>query len=273
MNAIDMPSGWGDRLFTMFMRTLVYALYAFLLAPLICVVIVSFNAEAVQTFPPQHWSFHWYTVAMQTQSFTHGLVVSALLALVATLIAGPAGVAAALALNRSNWKGKAWVEAIFLAPLVVPGLVAGIAILVATAALNIRDAPVRLLIGHIVIVLPYVIRTTLASLARLDPTLGEAALTLGAGRFTAFRLIILPLIRQGMLAGMLFGFILSFDDVSVSLFLSDARTVTLPLAIMSYLQYSFDPSVAAISTLLIGVTLIFIIVLERRMGVKKLFTG
>jgi putative spermidine/putrescine transport system permease protein len=101
----------------------------------------------------------------------------------------------------------------------------------------------------------------------------EAAETLGASRFGAFREIVLPLIRPGIVAGMLFGFILSFDDVSVSLFLVDARTVTLPIAIMSYLQYSFDPSVAAISSMLIGLTFVVIVAIERRMGMKQLFTG
>jgi putative spermidine/putrescine transport system permease protein len=139
--------------------------------------------------------------------------------------------------------------------------------------MDVREAPLRLLIGHALIVLPYVVRTTLASLARLDPAWTEAAETLGASRLAAFRQIILPLIRPGVVAGMLFGFILSFDDVSVSLFLVDARTVTLPLAIMSYLQYNFDPSIAAISSMLIGLTVVVVVVVERRLGMKQLFTG
>lgn len=254
-------------------RALVWLLYAFLLVPLVCVVVVSFNADAIQSFPPRAWSLRWYAFALQQSSFVHGFVVSAVLACSATLVAGPAGVAAALALNRARWRGKAAVEAVFLAPLVVPGLVTGVALLVVSSAIDVREAPLRLFFGHMVVVLPYVIRTTLASLSRLNPVLGEAALTLGASRFDAFRLIVFPLIRQGVLAGMLFGVILSFDDVSVSLFLVDARTVTLPLAIMSYLQYSFDPSVAAISSMLIGLTVIAVVLLERRVGVKQIFTG
>jgi putative spermidine/putrescine transport system permease protein len=262
-----------QRLYDGAFRALTWALYAFMLAPLVCVVLVSFNPDAVQSFPPRGLSLRWYWHALQQPSFVDGASASAILALCATAIATPAGVAAAWALSRARWRGKAALEMLLLAPLVVPGLVTGIALLVALAAIDVREAPLRLLIGHVLIVLPYVVRTTLASLARLDPSLTEAAATLGASRFGAFREIVLPLIRPGIVAGMLFGFILSFDDVSVSLFLVDARTVTLPIAIMSYLQYSFDPSVAAISSMLIGLTFVVVVALERRMGMKQLFTG
>ncbi|MBV8743423.1 MAG: ABC transporter permease [Xanthobacteraceae bacterium] len=253
--------------------TLAWALYAFMLAPLICVVLVSFNADAVQSFPPRALSLTWYWHALNEPSFVSGAITSAALALCATLLATPAGVAAALALHRARWRGKAAIELLLLAPLVVPGLVIGIALLVTLAGMDVREVPLRLLIGHVLIVLPYVVRTTLASLARLDPALTEAAETLGASRLAAFWQVILPLIRPGVVAGMLFGFILSFDDVSVSLFLVDARTVTLPLAIMSYLQYNFDPSIAAISSMLIGLTVVVVLVVERRLGMKQLFTG
>jgi putative spermidine/putrescine transport system permease protein len=261
------------RLYDRAFRALVWALYVFMLAPLVCVVLVSFNPDAVQSFPPRGFSLQWYWHALQQQSFTDGALASATLALCATAIATPVGVAAAWALSRSRWCGKAALEMLLLAPLVVPGLITGISLLVALAAIDVREAPLRLLVGHVLIVLPYVVRTTLASLARLDPSLTEAAETLGATRFGAFREVVLPLIRPGIVAGMLFGFILSFDDVSVSLFLVDARTVTLPIAIMSYLQYSFDPSVAAISSMLIVLTFVVVVVIERRMGVKQLFTG
>jgi putative spermidine/putrescine transport system permease protein len=261
------------RLYSGAFRGLVWALYAFMLAPLVCVVLVSFNADAVQSFPPRALSLHWYWHALRQPSFVDGAVASAALAFCATMIATPAGVAAAWALSRSHWGGKAALEMLLLAPLVVPGLVIGIALLIALAAIDVREAPLRLLVGHVLIVLPYVVRTTLASLARLDPSLIEAAETLGASRIVAFRKVVLPLIRPGIVAGMLLGFILSFDDVSLSLFLVDARTVTLPIAVMSYLQYSFDPSVAAISAMLIGLTFVIVVVIERRMGMKQLFTG
>lgn len=254
-------------------RGLVIGSYVFLLAPLVCVVVVSFNADPVQQFPPRSWSLRWYVHALQLESFRDGAMISFALAVAASLLATPIGVLAAIGLHRSHWSGKSALEAVFLAPLIVPGIVTGISLLIALAALDVREAPLRLLLGHTVAILPYSIRTVLASLARLDPALEEAAETLGASGLRSFRHILLPLIRPGILAGLLFGLILSFDDVSVSLFLVDARTTTLPLAIMSYLEYSFDPSVAAISSMLIAVTLGLAVLLERSFGLKRLLAG
>jgi putative spermidine/putrescine transport system permease protein len=262
----DMFQAWS-------FRVVVWALYVFLLAPLVCIVIVSFNYEPIQSFPPSSWSFRWYGEALRNTGFTHGTLVSTLVALCATLAATPIGVLAAIGLWSSNSRWKPALEALFIAPIVVPGLVTGISLLVALAAIEMRVAPVRLFVGHVLIVMPYVIRTTLASLAQIDPALKEAAETLGASYRQVLLKIILPLIRPGIVAGMIFGFILSFDDVNVSLFLVDARTTTLPISVMSYLQYSFDPSVAAISSLLIGATFIITIVLERSFGLKRLFAG
>ncbi|CAH1650294.1 ABC transporter permease [Chelatococcus asaccharovorans] len=254
-------------------RIVVWALYIFLLAPLVCVVIVSFNYEPVQSFPPSAWSLRWYGEALRNSNFVNGAFVSAWVALGATLIATPIGVMAALGLWSSSSRFKPALEALFIAPIIVPGLVTGISLLVALSAVEMRAAPVKLLIGHVLIVLPYVIRTTLASLAQINPSLKEAAETLGASyRQTLFE-IILPLVRPGIVAGMIFGFILSFDDVNVSLFLVDARTTTLPISVMSYLQYSFDPSVAAISSLMIAMTFVITLLLERMFGLKRLFAG
>ncbi len=118
---------------------------------------------------------------------------------------------------------------------------------------------------------PYTVRTVLASLSRVDPSLEEAAQTLGAAPVRAFFLVTLPLIRPGVAAGMIFSFILSFDDVAVSLFLVDVRTATLPLAIMSYLEYNVDPTIAAVSSLLVFLTLLLTLALERLFGLKRLF--
>ena len=254
-------------------KAIVLWLYVFLLAPLVCIVIVSFNHEAVQSFPPTSWSLRWYAFAVQKTHFMSATATSGLLALAATCIATPLGVMAAIGLWKTKWRGKPMLEALFISPIVVPGLVTGISLLVTLAAIGVREAPIRLVVGHVLIVMPYVIRTTLSSLLQIDPSFQEAAETLGASARKAFFLVVFPLIRPGIVAGMIFGFILSFDDVNVSLFLVDARTVTLPISIMSYLQYSFDPSVAAVSSMLLAVTFTLTIVLERWFGLKRLFTG
>ena len=248
-------------------------LYAFLLAPLIFVVLVSFNAGEVPTFPPTEWSMRWYGEALRNSNFMQGLATSAWLALAATVLTVPLGVAAAFGLARSQWRGRALVEAMFLSPLIVPGIVLGIAILVAMAGAGIGDAWLRLVLGHMLVVLPYTIRTVLAALARMDPALEEAGRVFGANSAQVLWHVTLPQLRGAITAGAVLSFILSFDDVSVSLFLSDADTTTLPIAIMSYLQYNFDPSIAAISAVLIVATHAAALLIERFFGLKKILQG
>ena len=249
------------------------AVYLFLLLPLVFIVAVSLNAGNTPSFPPTELSLRWYAQALTDKSFIRGAITSGWLAATATLISTPIGVAAAFGIRRGRFRGKKLLETLFLAPLAVPGIVLGIALLVAFSALEIREAPLRLLAAHLLLVLPYSIRTVLASLARMDPALAEAAHTLGASRWNAFRLVTLPLIKPGIAAGMAFSFILSFDDIAISVFLVDANTSTLPVAILSYLQYNFDPSIAAISSFSILLTLVIAGLLERVFGLQKLLGG
>ena len=251
-------------------QLLVISLYVFLLAPLLLVIIASLGTEAVQTFPPRGLTLHWYAHALSQPSFVAGLRFSLVLAGLATAIATPLGVAAAFGIQRGRFPGRNALQALLLAPLLVPGIVIGIALLVGFTALDLGSAPERLLFGHALIILPYSTRTTLAALTRLDPSLEEASLLFGASRIRTLWHVVLPSIALGIVAGAVFGFILSFDEAAVSLFLIDVDTVTLPVAIMSYLEYSVDPSVAALSSLMIIVTLGLTVVMERLFGLKRL---
>jgi putative spermidine/putrescine transport system permease protein len=246
------------------------SIYLFLLLPLVFIIAVSLNAGDTPTFPPTALSLRWYVHALTDKSFIGGAVTSGWLATIATLITTPIGVAAAFGIRYGRFRGKELLETLFVAPLAVPGIALGIALLVAFSALEIRDAGLRLISAHLLLVLPYSIRTVLSSLARIDPALGEAALTLGATRWNTFRFVTLPLIKPGVAAGMAFAFVLSFDDIAISLFLVDANTSTLPVAILSYLQYSFDPSIAAVSSISILLTLGIAALLERIFGLQKL---
>ena len=259
-----------SRLLSLGMPVLTVLLYVFLLAPLVMVVVVSFNGGPVPSFPPTDLSLHWYGEALASDNFMGGLVTSLWLAAAATLVVLPVGVAAAFAIARGRWPGRTLVESLFLSPLIVPGIVIGIAVLVAMAGLGIGNAPLRLLLGHALIVLPYTLRTVLAALTRMDPTLEEAGMVFGASRWQVLRHILLPQLRGAIAAGAILSFILSFDDVSVSLFLGSAQHTTLPIAIMSYMQYNFDPSIAAISAMLILATLAIALVVERMFGLKKI---
>src|SRR4051794_17664322 len=207
---------------------LVWGLYLFLLLPLVFVLVVSVNGGPTPTFPPGSVSLRWYVQAAREPSFVSGVITSAWLAVAATAIAIPAGTAAAVALRRAQFRGKTVLESLFLAPLAVPGIVIGIALLIEFVTADLGDAPVRLVAAHVLLVLPYSIRTVLGSLAQIDPAIEEAALTLGASRMRSFWLVKLPLIKSGIIAGTLFSLILSFDDIAIALFLVDANTTTLP---------------------------------------------
>jgi len=247
----------------------IFTIYAFIAAPLIVVIVVSFNSGNVASLPIEGFSLRWYANALETRAFVRALGTSLWLAITATMIAMPIALAAAVAIAQGDFRGRAAMETFFMTPLLVPGLVIGIALLVSFSALQVRDAPLRLLAGHVLIALPYCIRTILASLTRMDRALIEGAQTLGADDFTAFRLITLPLAAPGIIAGTSFAFLQSFGDVPISLFLIDARNATLPITIMSYLEYSVDPTVAAMSSMITIASFAVALVIERLVGLRR----
>jgi putative spermidine/putrescine transport system permease protein len=248
-------------------------LIVFILAPIVVVAAASFSAGKVPEFPPSGLSLQWYSYALSYSLFTRSATNSAWLALVSTAISTPIAVGAALIIVRTRFPGRDALQTFLLAPLIVPSIVIGLSILLAFATVGIRDIFFRLIGAHVLITFPYLVRTVIASLTRVDSSIEEAAQTLGANSWRTFWHITLPLIRPGIIAGMLFAFIVSFDNVSVSLFLTSARTNTLPLAILSYVEFNFDPSIAAISTMLILFSLFAALILERAVGLRKVLGG
>jgi putative spermidine/putrescine transport system permease protein len=258
---------------TLLHRLVVLLIAAFILAPIVVVVAASLTDGTLPEFPPRSLSLRWYAHALNEPVFTTAAVNSLWLAAISTICATPLALAAAYGLLRGDFPARDALQTLLLAPLVVPALVIGLAILLAFSGLGIRDVGTRLVGAHVLITFPYMVRTILASLARLDPAVEEAARTLGANPFLTFLHVTLPLVRPGVVAGMLFAFIVSFDNVSVSLFLTNARTNTLPLAILNYVEYNFDPSVAAISTMLIAFSLGVAVLMERLVGLRRVVGG
>ena len=254
---------------TRLFHLLILLLALFIMAPIIVVVVTSFSLREVPEFPPSAWSLRWYAHALDQPIFTTSAWNSAWLAMVATLLATPLALAVAYVIVRYRFPGRDALQTFMLAPLIVPSIVIGLAILLSFATLGLRDVGLRLVGAHVLITFPYLVRTIIASLTRLDPMLEEAARTLGAAPWRTFLLITLPLIRPGIIAGVLFALIVSFDNVSLSLFLASARMNTLPLAILSYVEFNYDPSIAAISTMLIAVSLAAAVLLERVVGLRR----
>jgi putative spermidine/putrescine transport system permease protein len=240
--------------------------YAFLMAPIAIVIVLSFTSGTSVSFPPPGLSLRWFRYLAGRDEFISSAIVSLEIATLASLGAVALALPAALALVRERVPGKAVVESLLMSPLVLPGIVTGIALLqYFTATGVIRSFP-RLVLAHLVVCTPYAIRSITASLHGIDPSLEEASRTLGASRVTTFRRVLLPLLRPGVAAAFIFSFITSFDNVVVSIYLIGADTVTLPLRILTYVEWQFDPSIAAISTVFVVVTTAVVIAAEAMNG-------
>jgi putative spermidine/putrescine transport system permease protein len=261
-----MRPGWLERVG---LPAYVGLLFLFLALPMVIVVVVSFNASEFIHFPPKGLSLRWFRHVFEQETFVAAIINSLKLAVLATLGSLVLGIPAALALVRHPFPYRDALQAFLLSPLSLPLIVLGIALLFFAGAIGLHLSFFGLLAGHIVITVPYILRTVLAVYGGVDRHLEESAMVLGADPLTCFRRVTLPLIRPGIVVGSIFSFLTSFDNVPVSIFLTKTDTMTLPVAILSYLVYSFDPSVAALSTLQILFAVVVLLVVEKTYGLGQ----
>ncbi|MEL6149217.1 MAG: ABC transporter permease [Chloroflexota bacterium] len=247
----------------------VFLLYFFLLGPFVIIFVASFGAESTMAFPPSGFSLDWFVRIFETQQFITSFWISLRLGLIATGISLVFGIPVAYGLVRFQFQGEDAIETIFSAPILVPGLVVGFAMLNFFVLFGRIDVFQGLLIGHTAILFPYSVRVTSVSLRNLDPNIEEAAVSLGANRLRAFVLVVLPNIRAGIAAAFILGFITSFNNVPVSLFLSGPGITTLPVSMLSYMEYYFDPTIAALSTILVIFSIVLVQLAERALGLSR----
>ncbi|RAH97450.1 ABC transporter permease [Acuticoccus sediminis] len=241
----------------------------YLLAPLVVVVGVSVSESQFVAFPPTGFSLRWYGEALTSDAFLSAAWLSLRVAVLVTLSTVVVGGMAAVAIHRRKLPGASVMEALFLSPLVLPTIIYAVGMLMLWSQLFGPVSLLALWVGHTVIALPYVVRTTLAVLSRADPFLEEAAATMGAGRIARLRHIVLPQAAPGLAAGAFFAFNISFDEAVVALFLRNPNLTTLPVQIYGRLEFSPDPSVAAVSTVMIAITVGLIVVIDRVIGIKS----
>jgi putative spermidine/putrescine transport system permease protein len=241
----------------------------FLQVPVVVVVLAAFSSTSYLTIPPQGLTLAWFGKVLSDPAYLSAIRMSLVLACGSTLISLLLGVAAAYALFRKAVPGAEAITAFLMAPLVLPAVVIGVALLQYFSLTGLRGSLFGLMMAHVVITAPYIVRSALASLSGLDIAVEEAARVLGASGFEAFRLVTLPLIAPGLVAGALFAFITSLDNVPVTIFLITANQTTLPVLIFTSVEMGVDPSVAAVSTLLIFVTGIVLLIAERRFGFHR----
>jgi putative spermidine/putrescine transport system permease protein len=248
-----------------------FVVLLFVISPLLVIIPTSLTAANYLSFPPEGLSFKWYGKILDRPEFIDSFVFSLELAAVTAVLATLIGTLAAISIHRYKFPGSRFINALLLSPLTVPALIIGIAALLFFTRIGIAGTFTGLLVTHILISIPYVVRLTLTGLSSYDYTLERAAYILGAGPLNVFWDITMPLLRPAMMSGLIFSFLTSFDNVTVSLFLVSPSTTTLPLAIFSYMQETLNPLVASISSVVILLSIVFIILLERIYGLDKLF--
>jgi putative spermidine/putrescine transport system permease protein len=235
----------------------------FLIAPTLIVLITSFTSSQSLRFPPDGLSFRWYAALLDADQMQRAAWNSLVVAFWTTLIAVVSGTAAALAIARSHSPWLRAADTLFMSPLLLPALAFGFAALIFINKLGFTPNIPFLILGHVIVCVPFVLRTTLASLSQLDPALLEASESLGAGGAMTFRRVTLPLISSGVGAGAFLAFMASFDNVPVSLFLADERTEVLPIHLWQQIETNLDVRTAAASGLIVMVTLVLMALAEK----------
>jgi putative spermidine/putrescine transport system permease protein len=229
--------------------------FGFVLVPLVFVTWLAFFRQAIPSFPPQGYSLKWFFAIADNPKFVDGFILSLQVAAIAMAIGVAIGVPAALCLARYRFRGREPLGNLLLLPIVVPGIVLGTSLyvfhveLTSATELPILGSIAGLVAGHVLLVIPWSVRLVSASLAGFDRTMEEAAQNLGATPVTTFFRITLPAIRPGIVAAALFGFVVSFGNLEMSMFLVGAGRTTLPITVLQYLEYRIDPTIAAVSVL------------------------
>jgi putative spermidine/putrescine transport system permease protein len=241
-----------------------------LAAPTLIVLITSFTSAETLRFPPPGFSLRWYrALAFDSPEIVGAALVSLKVAAAATLAGTVMATAAALAIASSTARWARAADTMLMSPMLLPALALGLGLLLSFNLLGVGLSMATLIIGHTVITFPFVLRTTLASLAQIDGALEECSRSLGAGAWFTFANVTFPLARGGIAAGAFIGFMASFDNVAISLFLADARSEVLPIRLWDLIENLLDVRAAAASGVLIAVTIVLMGVMERVTGLSR----
>ncbi|MEM9248827.1 MAG: ABC transporter permease [Pseudomonadota bacterium] len=244
--------------------------FLFLLGPLVIIVGASLSDTSFLTFPPRGITLEWYANIWQISAFRSTAATSLTLAVTATALALVAGIPAAYALARYGVVLPPFLSTVFILPILVPELVLGFSIMKSFTAGQGWPVTTTLIVGHALLVLPYCVRVVSASLASFDFSVEEAAVSLGCPRWRAVLTVVLPNVRAGVIAAFILAFITSINDVSVSLFLTGPGVSTLPIQLLAHMEQFFDPTIAAVSVVLMVLTVGVMAVVEWTLGLSFL---
>lgn len=236
------------------LNALAAAIAFFLLAPLIVVVPMSFSDSTLLLFPPQRWSLRWYNSYFNDRAWVEATWTSLKVGLVVAVISVVIALASAVGLMRGRFPGRTFLQALVLSPLVVPVVILAAGLYYVYSFARLNGTFTGLVVGHVVLTFPYAVVVISASLEDLDPALERAACGLGATPLRAFLLVALPLIAPAVGIAFLFSFLTSFDEVVLAAFITGPETITLPRKMWDGIRFELNPTLAAVSTLLIAVS-------------------
>ena len=257
-------SEYQPRRFLAIVHSIGWLTTVFLIFPVVLTVIVSFNSSFFIEFPPRAFSTDWYGNIAKIHRIGNATVISALIALASATVATLFGICASLALVRTELPVKAALTAFLVSPITIPMVAIGIALIQFFILIGTAFTWYSLLIGHIVLVLAYPIRTLVASLTLSNISFEEAARSLGATRLQVFMTITLPQMKPGLISGFIFAFLISFDNYPISIFLVRGGLTTMPIELFNYITQNLDPTPAAFSSLYIAIVSIIIFFAEKR---------
>lgn len=251
-------------------RAVSFAALGYLALPLVVLIGTSLTTTSFLAFPPRGLTLAWYGTMLGDPSYVAAFATSTLLAAVATALATILAVPAALAIARYRFPGRRALSATLMSPLILPHIVLGAALLQYGTAIGLTRSFSALLVGHVVIIMPFVLRAVLPQLTEEQRSLEEASADLGARPVATFFLVTLPQIRSGVVSGAIFAFISSWINVELSIFNTNAELTTIPVKLFNYVQYTIDPTIAAVSSLTIIVAALVIVVLDLTLGLDVL---
>ena len=243
-----------------------------LIGPVVIVLLTSFTLGRSIRFPPAGLSLQWYRLLFDPvrSSQIHRAALNSLeVALVAMTVATVLATLASVALARRSGKWVRALDTFFMSPMILPMLAFGLAALMYFTFLGLPPSLPLIMVGHTIVVAPFVLRTTSASMSQLDPALLESSASLGAGWFYTFRRVTLPVIAPGIFAGAFLAFVASLDNVPVSLFLAGPRSDMLPIRMWGMMESMLDVRVAAVSGVLIATVLVLMLIMERVVGLTR----
>jgi len=242
---------------------------AFLFIPLLLIIITSFNSADTISIPLDGFSLSWFGKVFASRSLVSSLRTSLLLALLASCIGLVVGLMCAIAITRKPGKFSSFCLDLFLSPSLIPGIVIGYVLFLFLVVRLKMKLDYALILGHVLVVLPYSVRILSSGLKECDETIEEAAMTLGCNRIQAFVKVVLPDLKPAFLSAFMLSFINSFNNIPVSMYLKGPGKNTLPYAMMNYIEYNYDPTVSALSVMLMGLTLVFMVIIDRVTGTGK----